>query len=55
MDAFRNYHIPEGAMDAKADEFRNIKMMGLERVHEFTNCFTNLMCYAPPECVTTEK
>jgi hypothetical protein len=41
-------------MEAKAEEFRNIKM-GKDRVTEYTTCFTNLLCYAPSYVVNSEK
>jgi hypothetical protein len=41
-------------MEAKAEEFRNIKM-GKDRVIEYTTHFTNLMRYAPSYVVNSEK
>jgi hypothetical protein len=41
-------------MEAKAEEFRNIKM-GKDRVIEYTTRFTNLLCYAPSYVVNSEK
>jgi hypothetical protein len=43
-----------GIMEAKAEEFRNIKM-GKDRVTEYTTRFTNLLCYAPSYVVNSEK
>jgi len=37
VEAFREYHIPEGIMDIKADEFRNLRqgpMTVYSQVHE---------------------
>jgi hypothetical protein len=53
-EAFTEYHIPMGIMEAKAEEFRNIKM-GKDRVTEYTTRFTNLLCYAPSYVVNSEK
>ena len=53
-EAFTEYHIPKGIMEAKAEEFRNIKM-GKDRVTEYTTCFTNLLRYAPSYVVNSEK
>jgi hypothetical protein len=41
-------------MEAKAKEFRNIKM-GKDRVIEYTTHFTNLLHYAPSYVVNSEK
>jgi hypothetical protein len=41
-------------MEAKAEEFRNIKM-GKDRVTEYTTRFTNLLRYAPSYVVNFEK
>ena len=41
-------------MEAKAEEFRNIKM-GKDRVTEYTTHFTNLLRYAPSYVVNSEK
>jgi hypothetical protein len=53
-EAFTEYHIPKGIMEAKAEEFCNIKM-GKDRVTEYTTCFTNLLRYAPSYVVNSEK
>jgi hypothetical protein len=53
-EAFTEYHIPKGIMEAKAEEFRNIKM-GKDRVNEYTTRFTNLLRYAPSYVVNSEK
>jgi hypothetical protein len=53
-EAFTEYHIPKGIMEAKAEEFRNIKM-GKDRVTEYTTHFTNLLRYAPSYVVNSEK
>ena len=45
-NAFREFHVPEGVMDAKVEEFRNIEQ-GSQRVHEYANRFIKLMRYAP--------
>ena len=41
-------------MEAKAEEFRNIKM-GKDKVTEYTTCFTNLLRYAPSYVVNSKK
>ncbi|XP_066383559.1 uncharacterized mitochondrial protein AtMg00860-like [Miscanthus floridulus] len=41
-------------MEAKAEEFRNIKM-GKDRVTDYTTRFTNLLRYAPSYVVNSEK
>ena len=51
---FREYHVPRGAMEAKAEEFRNISQ-DRERVQEYATRFTRMMRYAPPECVNSEE
>lgn len=51
--AFREHHLMEGAMDAKAVEFRKLQM-GTMSVHEYTNKFIQLMRYVP-EYTNTEK
>jgi hypothetical protein len=53
-EAFTEYHIPKGIMEAKAEEFCNIKM-GKYRVIEYTTRFTNLLRYAPSYVVNSEK
>jgi hypothetical protein len=53
-EAFTEYHIPKGIMEAKAEEFRNIKM-GKNRVIEYTTRFTNLLHYAPSYVVNSQK
>ena len=53
MEAFREYHIPEGAMKAKEKEFRHISM-GNNRIQEYTNRFTRLLRYAPAACIALE-
>jgi hypothetical protein len=52
--AFTEYHIPKGIMEAKVEEFRNIKM-GKDRVIEYTTRFTNLLRYAPSYVVNSKK
>jgi hypothetical protein len=52
-EEFREYHVPRGAMEAKAEEFRNISQ-DRERVQEYATRFTRMMRYAPPECVNSE-
>jgi hypothetical protein len=52
--SFIEYHIPKGIMEAKAEEFHNIKM-GKDRVTEYTTRFTNLLRYAPSYVVNSKK
>jgi hypothetical protein len=51
--AFHEHHLMEGAMDAKAEEFRKLQM-GTMTVREYTNKFIQLMRYVP-EYTNTEK
>jgi len=51
--AFREYHLMEGTMAAKAEEFRNLQM-GTMTVREYTTKFIQLMRYVP-EFTETEK
>ncbi len=53
-EAFRDHHIPEGVMEAKENEFRNISQ-GADRIHEYTTRFNCLLRYAPASCVSSEK
>ena len=52
-DAFCAFHVPEGAMDRKAEEFRNLRL-GHSTVAEYTAHYTQLSRYAPDE-MTSEK
>src|SRR5919201_1711366 len=54
VEAFREYHIPEGAMKAKEKEFCHISM-GNDWIKEYTNRFTRLLRYAPPACIASES
>ena len=53
-DEFRRYHIPEGTMRLKADEFRNLKQ-GTKTVNEYIHQFIELSRYAPEEVNTDMK
>jgi hypothetical protein len=46
--------MPEGVMDAKVEEFRNISQ-GSQKVQEYTTHFTRMMRYAPRETDTEKK
>jgi len=52
VDEFRRYHIPNGIMKLKADEFHNLKQ-GNKILSEYIFQFTKLSCYAP-ELVNTD-
>jgi len=54
VEAFTEYHIPEGVLDSKEDEFRNLRQKG-DTVHEYTTHFTTLLRYAPPSVVASER
>jgi hypothetical protein len=51
--AFRDYHLMEGTMEAKAEEFRNLQM-GTMTVLEYTTKFIQLLRYVP-EYTKTEN
>jgi hypothetical protein len=51
--AFRDYHLMEGIMEAKAEEFRNLQM-GTMTVRQYTTKFIQLLRYVP-EYIETEK
>ena len=51
--AFHKYHLMEGTMEAKAEEFRNLQM-GTTLVQEYTTKFIQLLRYVP-EYTETEK
>nr|AAD22157.1 hypothetical protein [Sorghum bicolor] len=53
-EAFREQHVPEGVMDAKVEEFRNISQ-GTQKVQEYATRFTRTMRYAPDESNTEKK
>jgi hypothetical protein len=46
--------MPEGVMDAKVEEFRNISQ-GSQKVQEYTTHFTRMMRYASGETDTEKK
>ena len=52
VDEFHRYHIPDGVMKLKADEFRNLKQ-GNKTLSEYIFQFTELSRYAP-ELVNTD-
>ena len=45
---FRSYHIPEGLIELKQEEFRALKQ-GFMFVVEYRDKFAQLSCYAPKE------
>ncbi|MGL6082369.1 MAG: hypothetical protein ACRC4N_07805, partial [Gammaproteobacteria bacterium] len=49
--AFRQYHVPEGIMDLKKDEFRALKQGGMS-VTDYLNKFSQLARYAPEDVAT---
>jgi hypothetical protein len=52
VEEFRRYHIPDGIMKLKADEFRNLKQ-GSKTLSEYIFQFTELSRYGP-ELVNTD-
>ena len=54
VEVFREYHISEGAMDAKADEFRELRQRG-DKISDYAMRFTSLLRYAPREVNTNER
>ena len=54
VEEFRWHHVPEGAMELKADEFRNLKQ-GSMFVNEYIGKFVELSRYAPEEVSTDKK
>ena len=53
-DAFRGFHIPEGLMELKREEFLKLKQ-GNGSVCEYRGNFNRLSCYAPEEVSTDAK
>ena len=51
--AFRKYHVPEGIIELKKDEFRTLKQ-GAMSVTDYFNKFSQLGCYVA-EDVATDK
>ena len=54
VEEFRRYHVPEGTMQLKADEFRSLKQ-GSMSVNEYHRKFIELSRYAPEEVSTDKK
>jgi hypothetical protein len=54
QEAFREYHIPEGIMEMKAEEFRNLKQ-GAMTVTQYIRKFMKLSHYAPDDIDTDKK
>ena len=52
--AFRGYHIPEGLMEQKKEEFLKLKQ-GNSSVVDYQGKFNRLACYAPEEVSTDAK
>ncbi|KAK1663442.1 hypothetical protein QYE76_051601 [Lolium multiflorum] len=52
--AFRAYHIPEGLMDEKREEFLKLKQ-GSGSICDYQGNFYRLACYAPEETSTDAK
>jgi hypothetical protein len=49
-DSFRSYHIPNGLIELKQEEFRALKQ-GSMYMAEYRDKFAQLSCYAPDEVV----
>ena len=54
QEAFREYHIPEGIMEMKVEEFRNMKQ-GAMTVTQYIQKFMKLSRYAPDDIDTDKK
>jgi hypothetical protein len=54
QEAFRDYHIPEGIIEMKANEFRALKQ-GAMTVNEYIKKFMKLARYAPDDVNTDKK
>jgi len=54
QEAFREYHILEGIMEMKAEEFRNLKQ-GAMTVTQYIRKFMKLSRYAPDDIDTDKK
>ena len=54
QEAFCEYHIPEGIMEMKAEEFRNLKQ-GAMTVTQYIRKFMKLSRYAPDDIDTDKK
>jgi len=48
MEKFREYHIPEGIMEIKAEEFRSLRQ-GPMTVNQYIRKFMKLARYAPED------
>jgi hypothetical protein len=53
-ESFRNYHIPEGVMEMKVEEFRSLKQ-GAMTVNQYIRKFMKLSRYAPEDVDTDKK
>ena len=53
MEEFRNYHIPEGVMEMKAEEFRYLRQ-GAMTLNQYIRKSMKISRYAP-EAVNTDK
>ena len=51
--AFRQYHVPEGIIDLKKDEFRALKQGGMS-VTDYLNKFSQLARYAAEDVATNK-
>src|SRR6266540_2085316 len=54
QEEFRKYHIPEGIMEMKADEFRSLRQ-GTMSVNQYIRKFMKLARYAPEDVNTDKK
>jgi hypothetical protein len=54
VEEFRNYHIPEGVIEMKAEEFRSLKQ-GSMTVNQYIRKFMKLSRYAPEDVDTDKK
>jgi len=54
MEKFREYHIPEGIMEIKAEEFRSLRQ-GPMTVNQYIRKFLKLVQYAPEDVNSDKK
>lgn len=48
VEEFRQYHIPEGIIDIKAEEFRSLRQ-GPMTINQYIRKFLKLACYTPDD------
>ena len=54
MEKFREYHIPEGIMEIKVEEFRSLRQ-GPMTIKQYIKKFTKLARYAPEDVNSDKK